>query len=496
MQLGVAETIIAIVAAWMVIYLVLSYVGAKLTPLRNVDAYLTGGRTAGILPIWMIMLTGTTSGFAFVGVTGFAGLTGLFAASAIWWWVLGFILCASLVWYPANILGRKYGYNSCADLFMDRYESKGLGLLLAIIWLIYTIPYMMVQVIAAGTLWQAGSGGILPYETGIIFMALVFIIYTYIGGLRGLLIIGIAQGILILIMQYVILGFGVASIPDGMVGAYSWLATHHPELLKPGYWSVPMGISWLFFLGAGWVTWAHILPRAYAIRDPATTRKVIALFALTAPFICWLHWGLWPAPMRYLVGKVPPDYALPTILYKYCPLPITGLGIAAGLAACMSTAATMLISMGGIIGREIYQTWINPNASERRILWVTRIFVLIWGAIVLLLSLKPPAIIVVIAGVSMAGTLVLLFPMITAIWWPRANKYGAIAGIIAGEIVVAFQVITGYTHVSPWFGFHISVWGLLACAVVQVIVTYLTPPPSEEVKKKFHGYLQKRILGK
>jgi len=503
MQPGVVELTLIVLVVWVAVYLIIGFLGWKFTKLVSLEEFFVAGRTMSWVTLLLILLGATFSGFMFVGLPGLNYKIGM----PIFQWIIGYTICVVTVMvvmgYPAILVGRKYGYVSCADLFMDRYESKFLGLVWSILWIIFSVPYMVGQVMAAGVMLEGVTGGVLPYISGIIFIFIVMVIYTFIGGMRGFGWVTAVQALLLCGILLTILGLMNAVTPNGIVGAVQYHVEHNPKFLEmPGvipYWTLPMALSWWMFGGLGHMTWPHIYPRLYAIRSARSWIYVTVVYSAICMFVMFLHIGLFGTFGRILIpglkGKEV-DLLVSLFLAKYTPTWFAALGTAGALAAIMSTAAAILLSMSSIITKEIYQTWINPKATQKQLVWVGRIGLWIWGIIGIVLGYLRPGLIAIIVAMSMAGLLMLMPPMVAAFWWRRANKYGAIAGPIAGEAVLVYQFARPELSMISWFGFHPAFWGFVACIIVWLIVTYLTPPPSPETQRKFHDYIEKRMFGK
>jgi SSS family solute:Na+ symporter/sodium/proline symporter len=88
--------------------------------------------------------------------------------------------------------------------------------------------------------------------------------------------------------------------------------------------------------------------------------------------------------------------------------------------------------------------------------------------------------------------------MFSTYYWPRANKHGALAGSIVGVAIIFFHLFLAlyvdrnYVNLSLW-GMHPGLVAFIPNAIVFVLITYLTPPPSAAIQEKFHGFLKRRF---
>ncbi|HRJ69309.1 MAG TPA: cation acetate symporter [Beijerinckiaceae bacterium] len=128
------------------------------------------------------------------------------------------------------------------------------------------------------------------------------------------------------------------------------------------------------------------------------------------------------------------------------PYVVTGLVAAGGLAAALSTADGLLLALANALSHDIYYKMINPNAPTKQRLIVSRVLLVIVAIFAAWTAAQRPA--DILAMVSWAFSLAAggLFPaLVLGVWWKRANKAGAIAGILAGfGLTLFYLVITRY----------------------------------------------------
>lgn len=170
---------------------------------------------------------------------------------------------------------------------------------------------------------------------------------------------------------------------------------------------------------------------------------------------------------------------------------LAGMLVAAPFAAVMSTVDSFLLMISSAVVRDVYQREINPQAGENTLRRLTYVVTATVGIAALLGALNPPAYlqdIIVFTGGGLSGSF--LIPVAFALYWPRFNAAGAIAGMLGGFL----------THVAL-YGIGTFMYGrfdsvkignldpflpeLLVSMLAAVIVTSITPRPSESLVKKF-----------
>ena len=178
------------------------------------------------------------------------------------------------------------------------------------------------------------------------------------------------------------------------------------------------------------------------------------------------------------------------------PYVISGLVAAGGLAAALSTADGLLLTIANALSHDLYYKMINPNASPTMRITVAKSLLLVVAIIAAYVtSLKPGNILFLVdAAFSMAASA--FFPaLVMGIFWKRASKWGAIIGIIAGLGVCLYYMVHTYptfiswfgtTPIKKWFGLEpisAGMFGVPVGIVTIWIVSLLTPAPEKEVQE-------------
>jgi cation/acetate symporter len=168
------------------------------------------------------------------------------------------------------------------------------------------------------------------------------------------------------------------------------------------------------------------------------------------------------------------------------PFVITGLVMAGGLAAALSTADGLLLTIANAISHDLYYNVIDPRASLAKRLTITKVLLVVTALIAAWVSTYRVAIIVELVAwaFSLAGAS--FFPaLVMGIWWKRANKTGAVAGMIAGLVVTTYYMIGSRFFGVSWFGTQTiasAIFGLPVGFIVIWIVSLLTEAPPKAVQ--------------
>jgi len=181
------------------------------------------------------------------------------------------------------------------------------------------------------------------------------------------------------------------------------------------------------------------------------------------------------------------------------PYVVSGLVAAGGLAAALSTADGLLLTIANALGHDLYYKMIDPHASTARRVSVSKGLLLVVALIAAYTASLKPGNILFLVGAAFSLAASSFFPaLVLGIFWKRANKWGAIVGVSAGVGFCAYYMITTYPFLRDLFGvtrpisdfmimginpISAGVFGLPIGMAVIIIVSLLTPAPEKEVQE-------------
>lgn len=456
----------------------------------SLEGYVAGDRSLGVFILFFIMGAEVFSAFAFLGGPGWTygrGAPGLYILAYLGlgllpWWVLG---------PKAARLGRKHGYLTQADLLSDRFTSKWISGIIALVSVGAFIPYLTIQITGAGILFEAATEGNVPFWLGALAAFMIVTIYVYASGLRGIGWTNVIQGTIMVFVAWLI-GLLVANrFYDGVGPMFREIQAEAPEYLTmPGV----QGMGWAAFSSAiivsaiGLTMWPHLFMKSYGADSEKTIKKTIVIYPL---------YGYLLIPV-FIIGFAGilvlqdspldnPDNVLPELvvnLANFSPW-LIGIILSGALAAAMSTGSNLAHSASTVLVRDLFVAVFKQDMPERRVVSLTRLFVIVISVFAYLLSLGQFASLVQLL-LGAYGAVVQLFPLIVAVFfWKRATTAGAYAGLVSGSLVTI--LFTFFVTPTP-LGIHPGIWGLLVNTMFLVGVSLLTKPmPQEHVDKFVEG---------
>jgi cation/acetate symporter len=173
------------------------------------------------------------------------------------------------------------------------------------------------------------------------------------------------------------------------------------------------------------------------------------------------------------------------------PYVISGLVAAGGLAAALSTADGLLLTIANALSHDVYYKMLDPKASTQRRVTISKVLLLAVAAIAAYVTSLKPGNILFLVGAAFSIAAAAFFPaLVLGIFWKRATKWGAIAGMIVGLGVCVWYMVTRY----PFFGFNApkiweidpissAIFGVPAGILVIIVVSLLTPAPRRELQE-------------
>ena len=287
-------------------------------------------------------------------------------------------------------------------------------------------------------------------------------------------------------------------------GAYVTGPGPHRESAN-GFLPLSLAISFFFMWAISGTGQPSNMVRLMAFKDTPTLRRSIFTVALFYSAIYFPLVVIFCCARVLIPGmESEPDRIMPQMAVELTSNIgmgwLAGLLIAAPFAAVMSTVDSFLLMISSALVRDIYQRNIDRDATEQAIKKLSYAFTMIIGLGALLGALHPPEFlqdIIVYTGSGLASCF--LGAVVYSLYWPRANHQGCIAAMLSGFLAhlslycVGFLQGKGFSAFKPWDMDPVVV-GLLASFVIGYVVTLMTPPPADDLVKKYF-YRQRPMTG-
>lgn len=457
-----------IVCGYIVLLFVISYYAQRLAS-GSVSNYVLAGRKL-TTPLITVSIVGlAVGGASTIGVAEQAYKVGLSAG----WYTTAWGIGAIVMGLVAAKRYRELNITTVPELFDRYYDKKGTVACVAC-QIIIQLVIMSLQYIAGGSILCTLMPEYFTLTSGMITSAIVFIGVTSIGGMWSASL----SNLLNVSLQYigVLLATAVCIMNNG--GDFTSIKLQLP--VEVPYFSlfdgvgIPVIISWIVVLVTVNLSLQSIIQISLGAKDVKAARNgfvIGGLMMLPIGFIC----ALLGVIAKAAYPDVSPALALPMTILSLNPI-LAGLTLAALWAADVSTACNLLLSSATLFAQDIYKKSINPEASEKVTLYITKSLVLVLGLLTLVLAMTISGIInTLMAGLSLtaAFSVVILFTLFAP---SLCRKNAAFNTLIAGLIVlIAWQFIPSI-RIFP----HVIFMEWLVCIGV-FLATYVLD--SQQIKR-------------
>ncbi|MDA8352603.1 MAG: sodium/proline symporter PutP [Firmicutes bacterium] len=451
----------------------------------DLSDYMLGGRKLGPAVTALSAGASDMSGWLLMGLPGAMFATGV----ASGWIAVGLTLGAYLNWL--FVAPRLRTYTEVADnsitipdylenRFHDR--SRILRIVSALVIFIFFTFYTSSGMVSGGELFRSSFQ--LDYTLGVWLTAGVVILYTLFGGFLAVSWTDFVQGTIMFIA--LILVPVVTIMETGGIGpTFNRIEAIDPTLLQLFKGTSVIGLLSFLAWGLGYFGQPHIIVRFMAIQSVKEVKNARRIG------MGWMIFSLIGAMFTGLVGvaffnkeginlKNPETVFIVLADVLFHPL-ITGFLLAAILAAIMSTISSQLLVTASALTEDFYKAFFRRSASDRELVLVGRLSLLGVALMALLLALNPNETILNLVGYAWAGFGSAFGPVILfSLYWKRMNKWGALAGMVAGTLtVIIWEQIKALEEVYE------IIPGFIACALAIVAVSLLTGKPGRKVETQF-----------
>jgi sodium/pantothenate symporter len=455
----------------------------KSTVDHYVEEFYTGGRGMGSLVIALMIAAGLCSAGTFLGGPGLGFSVGLA------WVLVGFsqvfmnFSVLGQIGKKIGIVGRRIKAQSYLDLFVSRYNHNiviGIVGVLAIIC--FMGSYTVSQFVGGARLFESMTGQ--SYFLGLVLFAGVVLIVTALGGIKGVAIAIVFQGI-VMTVAVLSLFFGSLAYIGPIENAYKTLISINPALVTPWAWTPMYTLSMWVVFGLLSIGLPHGVVATLTYKSTKALHSAIILGGCFV--LLWTFVLIWVGSISRVVFpdlKVA-DQIIPTMAMKVLPPWLAGLTLAGVAGAIQSTVGAMVIVISGTFVKDAYQSYINPKASNQTLRKVTIMSTGIICVLIFLASIKPPQalewlIVFAIGGLGSA----FFWPLILGIYWKRANEHGGAAGMVGGLVT---YILAAGKYLPITMGMNAIVVSLLVSGVLTIGVSLCTPKSPKGIIQIWFG---------
>ena len=476
------------------------------------DAYFLGGRSLGPWVTAMSAEASDMSGWLLMGLPGVAYWCGVADAA---WTAIGLAAGTYINWLIVSRRLRRYSEKANAitipEYFSNRFHEKRkvIMTIAAVFILIFFTVYAASCLVTCGKLFSTLFD--MPYVPMMIVGAVFVLIYTIIGGFLAESASDFMQAVVMIVALIVIVCVGTVSA--GGIGAvidnvrsipgfFDFFGIATPETVDGvqqaaggtplfgeaasyGILPVASALAW----GLGYFGVPQVLLRFMAIRRESELKRSRRIATV------WVVISLSIAVFIGLMGRTLFPTSLTTsseaenifILLSTNLLPplIAGFVMAGILAATISSSDSYLLIAASAFAKNIYQGLFRKKASDREVLNISRLTLLLIAVVAIIIALDENSVIFTIVSFAWAGFGATFGPlMLFSLFWKRTTRAGAIAGMLGGAVMVFVWNLLVRPLGGMWDIYELLPAFIFSCLCI-VVVSLLTPEPSQQIQKEF-----------
>ena len=469
----------ALVLGALGIYIVIGTAIALLARQRvgtGMSEYFLAGRRMGGLVAALTYSATTYSAFMLIGL---AGLTYQGGVGALGFELIYLAGLSLVVFFGPRFwrVGRAFDYVTPSEMLGDRYGSRLVAMIVAVVSCIFLIPYSAVQLMGIGYLMEGLTGGEVGFMTGVVIATLLAVLWAYIAGMRSVAWTDSLQSVVMMISAVAV----VIIIVEALGGPLAFAATlerdHGPWLSVPGpgYFDIAtfigLSLPWFFFS----ISNPQVSQRLFVPKSIASMRVMVLGF-LCFGFVYTvlsIVWGF--SALILFPGLENPDLATPRLLSSGIVPPLLAVVVMVGItAAAISTVDSILLTLSSMLSRDVYAN-LARGRDEARQLAAGRFVIPVIALVAFLFARLRLDLIAVLSVASSAGLLVMVPAIVGAFFWRRGSATAAGWSMTLGAAAVLALQFGGWRPLGQWPG----VWGLAVATALFVGISLVSRAAEE-----------------
>jgi len=400
---------------------------------KGMSGWLVAGRKLPTWTSWFLQAGESLTTFSFLGLAGLGFVGGVSGAYAVGY--LTACLCIQYFVAPRirNIAASR-GYLTMADFFKDRFRSRTLSIIIAVVGALFLIPYLELQLTGLGLIVQLATGSQTARGLSMVLASALVVVFVIWGGIRGIARVSIFKDFGMLIALAVVT-VGVVGFAGGFPEVFAAVAKADDALFT----THAPGFDWVFWvsavaittIGAGFQTFPHLWPPMLAARSGNVLRSNIKWLAVYQ-LLLFMPITVGMVAVLFIPKSTIPNQVLFTAAQHTLPEWLVAVVAVFGAAAAMVPAAAISMGIGSLVANNV-----TYKLAERGRFLVTRITIV--AAMVLALALGIVKSDIGALLLLTYGGLAQMSPAVAA-GLPRKVRVSTAAvasGIVAGVLFVA-----------------------------------------------------------
>src|SRR5215471_2022091 len=448
------------------------YAGARYK--MDLEQWTVAGRGFGLLLVWLLMAGEIYTTFTFLGASGWA-----YSRGGPTLYILGYLTLAYIVSFfvlpPLWEVGRKYALQTESDFFQRRYGSKYLAGFVALVGVIFMIPYLQLQLTGLGIIVETASFERISHTPAMLISFTLVAAFVFASGVRAVAWVSVLKDFLLLFAA-VTVGIAIPYIYFGGIGPMFTALVH----AKPTHLTMPgattnYGHAWfistVLLTSFGFYVWPQAVGSSFTARSADTLRRnaiIMPLYGITLPLIFLVGF----TAILVVPGLKNGDLALLTIVRKTFPAWFLGLIGGAGALTAMVPAAIQILSAATLFAKNLYRPVFAPSMTDRQVAMLARVMVLVITAIALYFAVSTSITLVGLLLLGYAGVTQFFPGIVFGLFSARVTTAAVFSGMAAGVVTVAVLMLSKH---DPFLGLNAGFVALCLNFVIVVVVSLVKP---------------------
>ncbi len=445
----------------------------------GLDDFYLAGRSLGGFVLLLTLYATQYSGNTLLGYPGEAVRVGY-----AWVMSVGFmmaIIVAYLLFAPRlQVIARRHHFVTPGDWIAHRFNSPPLTLIANVLLILAISNYLLAQLMAMGHVTAGLSGGAVPYWVGVVLLTLVVIVYETVGGMRAVAWTDCVQGIMLLIGLVGLL-LAVVPTPAHLGELTAAVAAAAPEKVAVPGWDVSRNwFSTILLIGLSGAVYPHAIQRIYAARDAATLKRAFSIMIFLPLVTTGVMFIVGILAIAELGSIADADQVIPALLTAWAGRSVllyilSVVVITAVVAAVMSTADSVLLSLSSILAKDIVGAMLLRGAPEAQLTRIGKRLSWAVVAVLVAIALAPRVTLWGLTEIKMEILAQVAPLFILGVSWRRLTTAAAFTGILAGCATYAGLLLAGRSEV---WNIHAGIVALAVNVAACAAVTFVQPQPA------------------
>ncbi|MEM1442236.1 MAG: sodium:solute symporter family protein [Verrucomicrobiota bacterium] len=484
---------LAFIGLYLLSLIGIGWLGGRASEEKSLRDFYLGGRGVGFLVLWLTLFATQYSGNTIIGFTGKSAQVGFAWLTAVQF-MIAIVVSYALFAPQLHRLAKRHEFITPSDYLKHRFGSRCLNLLGTVIMVAALGNFFLAQLTAMGRAVEGLSSldPVKAFAYGVIGLATIILIYESLGGFRAVAWTDVIQGT-VLAVGFAILLVIIFTQMGSPAETTRKLLEHSPEkALPPEGIELRKWVNFILLFGFGAALYPQAIQRVYAAKSSNALKRGLAAMAfmpLCATLVAVLVGVSVAAHFPEQLVGAKTDTALTVMLREVQSQGWFGNALvvvifAAILGAIMSTGDSALLSISSMLTRDIYQTHVAPEATQKsltrvgKLISLVLVFSLTWLTIHLN-SLEEEITLVQLLGMKFDMLIQLAPAFMIGIHWKGMRTWPTFAGMAVGLVFsLSFFFVPetgmGFLSALKTSGFNPGLYGLLLNLAISVGGSWIT----------------------